>query len=110
MIRNCFMLVTLWFSVGVGVAQEPKKMPPVEGLPAPKRVEVRPIDSPDYIVGGPLPRVGTREVWQYYGVNRFGRFVPRVIVTPDATFYYRSGVPYPWMQSRPGQVMPTVLD
>lgn len=105
MLRSWLLLVFLWFSVDTTWSQEVRKMPPAEGMPAP-----RPVDTPDIIVGGPLPRPNTREVWQYYGVNRFGRFVPRVIVTPDGAYFYRNGEPYPWVQNHPGRVMPVVTD
>lgn len=105
MFRTCLLLICLWFSIRTTLAQHPRKMPPAEGVP-----DVRPIDTPDIIIGGPLPRPDTREIWQYYGVNRFGRFVPRVIVTPGGTYFYRNGEPYPWMQNYPGRVMPYVVD
>ena len=101
MFRACMLLVTLWVGLETAFGQEPRKTPDAQSIPAPQRVT--PIDTPDYIVGGPLPRPGTREVWQYYGVNRFGRFVPRVIVTPEGAYYYRNGEPYPWVPTnRPG--------
>ncbi len=105
MLRVCSLVIFVWLSVGPAFGQESRKMPPAEGMPAP-----RPIDTPDLIVGGPLPRPDTREVWQYYGVNRFGRFVPRVVVTPGAAYFYRNGEPYPWVQNHPGRVMPVVVD
>ncbi len=105
MVRICLLFIFLWLSVGAVGAQEPRKMPPAEGMPAP-----RPIDTPDLIIGGPLPRPDTREVWQYYGVNRFGRFVPRVVVTPGGTYFYRNGEPYPWVQNNPRRVMQGVVD
>ncbi len=105
MIRSCSLVIFLWLSVGTAFAQEPRKTPPAEDLPP-----LRPIDTPDIIVGGPMPRPNTREVWQYYGVNRFGRFVPRVVVTPGGGYFYRNGEPYPWMQNYPGRVLPLVVD
>jgi hypothetical protein len=105
MLRSSSLVIFLWLSIGTTFAQVPRKMPPAEGIPAP-----RPIDTPDIIIGGPLPRPDTREVWQYYGVNRFGRFVPRVVVTPGGDYFYRNGEPYPWVQNYPGRVMPAAGD
>jgi hypothetical protein len=88
-----------------GRADEPKKAEP-EKLPAPKKVE-----PPSIVIIEPyMPRSDTREVWQHYGVNRFGRFVPRVIVIPDGAYYSRNLQPYPWVGNRPTAVLPMKVE
>ena len=63
------------------------------------------------VVESHSPRTGSIEVWQHYGVNRLGRFVPRVIVMPDGGAYYsRDLQPFPWLGSRAGAVMPYAVD
>jgi hypothetical protein len=56
-----------------------------------------------------LPRPGTREVWQYYGVDSRGRWVPRVILSPFGSYYYYNGAPYPYTP-QPNTVLPYVVD
>ena len=72
-------------------ADEPKKKEEPEKIPAPKVVQQ---PAPETIV--PPPRTDTREVWVHYGVNRLGRFVPRVIQTPYGAYYSRDLQPYPF--------------
>jgi hypothetical protein len=114
MFRCClpvFLLFALWFNIRPGDGAQAEKKPEAEAIGAPKIPVPWIIDTPDLIIGGPLPRPDSREVWQYYGVNRFGRFVPRVIMTPGGGgYYYRNGEPYPWVPSRAGQVMPYAVD
>ena len=81
-------------------ADEPQKSPEPEKLPAPK-VKVEPAT----VVIPVVPRSDTLDVWQHYGVNRFGRFVPRVIVYPEGAYYSRDLQPYPWQQNRPTAVL-----
>ena len=86
-------------------ADEPKKMPEAEKIPAPKaKVE------PAYSIVPYAPRTDTREVWQHYGVNSSGRFVPRVIVLPFGAYYSRDLQPFPWTTSRQTAVLPLVVD
>jgi hypothetical protein len=96
------LMLALLFTglLGVSVhANEPEK------LPAPKlKVE------PPIVIVPTYPRTDTREVWQHYGVNAFGRFVPRVIVTPHGAYYSRNLEPYPWPYNRPSAVLPQVVN
>jgi len=103
--RLASIIITLWLTVASASAQEAKQ----ETIPLQPRVVEA---APDIVIGQPLPRPDTREVWQYYGVNRFGRFVPRVIMTPGGMggYYYRNFEAYPWVQSRPSLVMPYAAD
>jgi hypothetical protein len=64
-----------------------------------------------YYLPASLPRPGTREIWQYYGVDSRGRWLPRVILPPSGeAYYYYSGVPYSFTTPRPGLYMPYVVD
>jgi hypothetical protein len=82
-------------------AQPEQKKPEGELIPAPKVV------LPPTVIIEPLPqRSDTREVWQHYGVNSFGRFVPRVIRTPFGDYYSRNLEPYPWANNHPRSWLP----
>jgi hypothetical protein len=87
-------------------ADEPQKKEEPEKIPAPKVQQ----PTPSIIIVPYVPRTDTREVWQHYGVNRFGRMVPRVIVTPFGDYYSRNLEPYPWTANRPSAVLPMVVD
>ncbi|GIW78695.1 MAG: hypothetical protein KatS3mg105_0502 [Gemmatales bacterium] len=60
----------------------------------------------------PLPttylyyRVNRYDVWQYYGVNRYGQFRPRVNMNPFGSYYLYSGEPYFYNPVRGTQVEP----
>jgi hypothetical protein len=41
------------------------------------------------------------EVWQYYAVDRSGRFRPVVVPTSDGYRYGYNGAPYPWASNYP---------
>ena len=42
------------------------------------------------------------DVWQYYAVDRSGRFRPVVVPTADGFRYGYNGAPYPWASNYPG--------
>jgi hypothetical protein len=86
-------------------ADEPQKKPDAEKIPAPKmKVE------PPIVVVPAYQRTDTLEVWQHYGVNAMGRFVPRVIVLPYGSYYSRNLQPYPWTPNRTTAILPRVVD
>ncbi len=41
-----------------------------------------------------FPRPNRYEVWQYYGVDRYGRFRRLVIAAPQGAYYLLDGQPY----------------
>src|SRR5262245_39505829 len=97
-------------------AQEPAKQLQSDWPPAP-----RPADWPPaprsvtthilpYYIPNSLPMPGTREVWQYYGVDSTGRFRPLVVNSPLGAYYLYNGQPYPWTSSRTGIYMPYAVD
>ncbi len=94
-----------------GRAQEPTKKGPAELLPAPK-TQITPKYEivPSYEIAPYESPFGSREVWQHYGPNSQGRFVPRVILTPYGALYSRNLQPYPWLQNRPTAIMPYARD
>jgi hypothetical protein len=103
--RNILVLgccLTLTTAVLAGErTQQPEK------IPAPKIAQpVPPIVFESY-----TPRMGSIDVWQHYGVNRLGRFVPRVIVLPEGGAYYsRDLQPFPWASHRSSATMPYAVD
>jgi hypothetical protein len=58
----------------------------------------------------PFIRTNRYDVWQFYGVNRFGQFRPRVIYSPYGSYYLYSGEPFPWVSNHPLEFMPYVSD
>ncbi len=73
--------------------------------PHPATVEIVP-----YYLPPPLPRPGTREVWQYYGVDSRGRWVPRVMQSPYGNYYLYNGAPFPFSSLQRNSYMPYVVD
>ena len=86
-------------------ADEPKqKEKQPESLPAPREL------APDTILVTPAyPQPGTREVWQNYGVDGRGRFLPRVMYHPAGSFYLQTGERYPWTTTRSTLFMPYAI-
>src|SRR5688572_993115 len=67
-----------------------------EELPLPRRTGLKPVPPIasqylPYYLPSSLPRAGTREVWQYYGVDSRGRWLPRVILAPSGAYRYHNG-------------------
>jgi len=62
----------------------------LERLPPPRQAQME--------VVAPLPgyhRVSSYAVWQYYAVDRFNQWRPRVVLSPYGGFYYLyDGSPY----------------
>ncbi len=100
------MSVALTFLAATEVlADDPPKEQKPEALPAPKQA------APEVVYVIPeRPQPGTREIWQYYGLDNRGRFLPRVIYTPNVSFYLRNGEIYPWTWNRPTLYMPYSVD
>ncbi|MFL5244160.1 MAG: hypothetical protein ACJ8FY_18810 [Gemmataceae bacterium] len=73
-----------------------------ETLPIP-----RPIPSRVILQTVPY-RVSAYEVWQNYGVDRFGRFRPRVVYSPYGSYYYANGAPFPWVETHTRDFVPFI--
>ena len=85
--------------------EKPFTAPAPQVAPQPVPVEIWPsFNLP------PLPRPGTREVWQYYGVDSRGRFVPRVMQSPYGNYYLYNGAPYLYGSIERSAYMPYVVD
>ena len=93
--------VLLWLAFPLVLqAQEPAK-PKADLLPAPKQAAV---------VFPAQHRVNRYEVWQYYGVDRYGQFRPLVIYGPFGAYYLYNGAPFPWVQTHTHEFMPYLVD
>lgn len=106
---HSFLIFVLWTCTAPGAtAQAPDELPAPRSVapPAPP-VIVAPYAHHD--LPRP-PRLDSREIWQYYGVNRYGYFRPRVILAPQGAYYQFNGAPYPWQSSRTTNFMPYALD
>lgn len=100
------------YSTQTCIADDNAKPPQPFQAPAPQAVApqaVAPKMTPIFIPPN-LPRPGTREVWQYYGVDRRGRWVPRVILAPPTSYYYYNGAPFRYTTTQPSLVMPYIVD
>jgi hypothetical protein len=102
MVRLFAMACALTTSTVFAQGDEPMPKPapfPIEIVPRTTTVTVQP--------GGPF-RWGTREVWQYYGVDSMGRWRPLVVREPFSTsyFYLYNGQQYYWPTTRPLDFMP----
>src|ERR1700686_1053111 len=73
-----------------GRADEPPSEDKSFVVPPPRLVEPKLLP---YYLPASMPRPGTREVWQYYGVDNRGRWLPRVTLSPLGAHYYSSGAP-----------------
>jgi hypothetical protein len=83
---------------------EPEMLPPPRESEPRKVLPERPYWPPPYF------RTSRYEVWQYYGVDRLGRFRPRVVYSPYGSYYLYNGQPYPWMTTHARDFMPYVMD
>jgi hypothetical protein len=117
--RSLIVVLVLGLAQLAG-AQEPGKQPKkdIEQRVAPKQMEEL-LPPPQIVPPGNLlypyarptfPQFGTRDVWQYYGVDSAGRFRPRVILSPFGAYYSVNGAPYPWTTTQPRLYMPYILD
>jgi hypothetical protein len=113
------IMTRLWAALALAVlltagaatlGQDPGKK---EGeLLPPPRLVMPPGDNliPFAYVPPHVPRWGTRDVWQFYGVDGSGRFRPRVIHSPYGAYYATNGADYPWTTTRPMLFMPYAVD
>jgi hypothetical protein len=70
--------------------------PPKEQPLPPPRVVPKP-EPPVHVMPPPaFLRPNRYDVWQYHGVDRYGRFRPLVIGSPHGPYYLLTGKPYPY--------------
>jgi hypothetical protein len=74
---------------------------PVLPMPAPVPI------APGHVT---IVRPNRMDIWQYYGVDRSGRWRPRVALTGDGAFYLYNGMPYPLLPVQQTKVMPYLFD
>ena len=55
------------------------------------------------------PKESAYNHWQYLAVDRLGNFRPRVVYSPNGSYYLYNGMPYPFTDSRTGNFSPTEL-
>jgi hypothetical protein len=95
----------------------------VSAVAAPNRAwaadDLTPLTGPTLPMPSPIPIAPGQmsfylpnrlAVWQNYGVDRNGRWRPRVIMTGEGAFYYYNGMPYPLLPVQQLNVMPYLLD
>ena len=98
--RTSGLLAVLVLSLSAPLATADEPLPPPNVVPEPPPIFINP----------QWGRVGRYAAWQDYGVDRYGRWRPRVIFTPDGPFYYYNGRPFPWMTVHPLEFMPYATD
>jgi hypothetical protein len=104
-------MVQKWF-LGVAIGLLVIGNPLAKGEPA----EPEPLGPPRAVAPAPrvlyysYPRVSRYEVWQNYGVDRYGRFRPLVIYGPYGAYYRYNHEPYPWTATHNWEFMPYVVD
>lgn len=93
------MLLTIGLTLaGEALAADPPKE---EALPAPK---------PFVVPGSGQIRINRYAVWQFYDVDRFGRFRPVVVNSPSGAYYLINGERFPWATVHYLEIMPKVVD
>ena len=78
----------------------------VVGRPTPAILYADP-PSPEKMVF--YPKESAYSHWQNLAVDRLGNFRPRVVYSPNGSFYLYNGMSYPFTDSRTGNFAPTEL-
>lgn len=87
-----------WLSLGVALVVIAPALA-ADPLPAPREVPpVVTLTPPPVVLMTPPPvaafyRTNPYDVWQNYDVSRQGRWVPRVVASPNGNYYYYDGRP-----------------
>ncbi len=89
------------------VADEP---PAPEQLPQPKEIAPEVIVSEEPMFNPAYVRTSRYAIWQFYAVNRFGRFRPRVVMGPNGAYYLFNGQPFPWVSTHLDEVTLTIAN
>ena len=78
----------------------------VVGRPTPAILFADP-PAPDKMIF--YPKESAYNHWQYLAVDRLGNFRPRVVYSPNGSYYLYNGMSYPFTDSRTGNFSPTEL-
>jgi hypothetical protein len=102
MLGRFFLVLTSVLLLGLAGSASAADPPKEDTLPPPKQVNPVP--------GQGQLRVDRYAVWQYYGVDRFGRFRPVVVNSPYGAYYLINGQCYPWTTTHPLEFMRVLVD
>ncbi len=114
---NCRMRIAIWIGflscslllgdpgrLAATEDNDPEKLP----LPKPAPAEIIVLEeAARYYL---FQRTNRYDVWQHYGVDGRGRFVPRVIYSPFGSYYHINGEPYPWVTTHDAYFSTRVAD
>jgi hypothetical protein len=103
------VVLSLPRSVQADETQQPEQLPPPRQSVRDPQPQPPSMPGPVYLYQ-PYFRTSRYDVWQYYGVDRLGRFRPRVIYSPYGSYYLYNGHPYPWVTTHARDFMPYVMD
>ena len=78
----------------------------VVGRPTPAILFADP-PAPDKMIF--YPKESAYSHWQNLAVDRLGNFRPRVVYSPNGSYYLYNGMSYPFTDSRTGNFSPTEL-
>lgn len=104
------LALVLCFAGAVAAQDQPKAKPEILPPPRPVTGAVVPTPVLPYYLPNSLPKPGTREIWQFYGVDQTGQWRPRVILSPLGAYYLYNGEPFYFTTTRPEIFMPYALD
>jgi hypothetical protein len=76
----------------------------------PPKEETLPAPKPFVIPGSGQLRTNRYAVWQFYDVDRFGRFRPVVVSSPSGAYWLINGECFPWATVNYLEIMPKVVD
>jgi hypothetical protein len=106
--RSCLLRGALaLLSLSVAASAYAADPPAPEVLPAPHAVAPLPPPAPPPPFM--FPRVSRYAVWDYYAVDRFGHWRPKVIFSSTSSFYLYNGAPAP-AAVHPTEFMPYATD
>jgi hypothetical protein len=103
-IRCAFVLGSLLLAAPWASGQPPAG----EVLPPPRPLPPPPVPAPPPVPVELMlfPHPDRYAVWQYYGVNRYGQWRPRVISNAYRSYYLYNGAPFPWADTHPEEWAP----
>lgn len=93
LVRLAGWLTLVWVVMALPTRAED---PPKEDPLPPPRVVPQPAGPVHVLTPPAFVRPDRYAVWQYYGVDRRGRFRPLVIGSPHGPYYLSTGKSYPY--------------